>query len=189
VSEILASSQSTDAQRRARVYLRHPALADESEFTTLMSASRAFHRPWASAPYDHERFLAYIEDSQRDNFEALLVCRVADDAIIGFFNISQIVRRLFQSAFLGYAAGRPHAGQGYMREGIQLVLAFAFGELGLHRLEANIQPGNEPSLALARGAGFHREGFSPRYLKIGGRWRDHERWAILAEDWLGAQDG
>ncbi len=167
----------------ARVYLRNPVVGDEEEFTSLMRASKAFHRPWASAPHDHERFMAYIEDSQRDNFEALLVCRRGDDAIVGFFNISQIVRRLFQSAYLGYAAGRPFAGQGYMSEGIQQVLAVAFGDLGLHRLEANIQPGNEPSLALARGAGFHREGFSPRYLKIGGRWRDHERWAMLAEDW------
>ena len=70
-----------------------------------------------------------------------------------------------------------------MRDGLELVLRHAFLELALHRLEANIQPGNAASIALARGAGFQREGFSPRYLKIGGRWRDHERWAMLAEEW------
>ena len=106
-----------------------------------------------------------------------------DDAILGFFNLSQIVARPLQSAYLGYAVGKPFAGQGYMREGIELVLRHAFVTLRLHRVEANIQPGNHASIALARGAGFRREGFSPRYLKIGGRWRDHERWAILAEDW------
>jgi ribosomal-protein-alanine N-acetyltransferase len=187
VTDMLTREDTTSVLERPRVYLRNPVLADEEEFTSLMRASKAFHRPWASAPHDHERFMAYIEDSQRENFEALLVCRRYDDAIIGFFNISQIVRRLFQSAYLGYAAGRPYAGHGYMGEAIQQVLAVAFVDLGLHRLEANIQPGNEPSLALARSAGFQREGFSPRYLKIGGRWRDHERWAILGEDWLASR--
>ena len=95
----------------------------------------------------------------------------------------QIVRRGFQSAYLGYAVGKPFAGQGYMRDGLELVLRHAFTTLRLHRIEANIQPANASSLALAKGAGFRREGFSPRYLKIGGRWRDHERWAILAEEW------
>jgi ribosomal-protein-alanine N-acetyltransferase len=75
-----------------------------------------------------------------------------------------------------------------MREGLELVLRRAFGDLRLHRIEANIQPGNHASIALAKGAGFQREGFSPRYLKIGGRWRDHERWAILADDWRARSD-
>jgi len=166
-----------------RVFLRAPRPADREEFVSLMRASRGFHRPWASAPTDDERFAAYLADAQRPDFEAMLVCRIEDLAILGFFNLSQIVRRSFQSAYLGYAVGKPYARQGYMREGLELVLHRAFTELGLHRIEANIQPGNRASIALARGAGFKREGFSPRYLKIAGRWRDHERWAILAEEW------
>ena len=167
----------------SHVYLRPPSRSDEREFVGLMRTSRAFHRPWASAPTDPERFAAYLADSRRPDFEAMLVCRQDDDAIIGFFNLSHITRGLLQSAYLGYAAGKEYAGQGYMREGIQLVLRNAFLTLRLHRVEANIQPGNLASIALARGAGFRREGFSPRYLKIGGRWRDHERWALLADEW------
>lgn len=167
----------------AHVYLRAPEPADEREFTALMRVSRAFHRPWASAPTDPERFIAYINDSHRPDFEAFLVCRRADQAIVGFFNLSQIARGSLQSAYLGYAAGKPYAGRGYMREAIELVLRVAFNDLRLHRIEANIQPGNKASIALAQGAGFQREGFSPRYLKISGRWRDHERWALLADDW------
>jgi [ribosomal protein S5]-alanine N-acetyltransferase len=165
------------------VFLRAPLSSDRDEFLTLMRASRAFHRPWASAPTDDERFAAYVADSRRPDFEAMLVCRVHDEAIAGFFNLSQITRGPLQSAYLGYAVGKPFAGQGYMSAGIQLVLRHAFLSLRLHRVEANIQPGNKASIALASGAGFTREGFSPRYLKIGGRWRDHERWAILADDW------
>jgi [ribosomal protein S5]-alanine N-acetyltransferase len=169
--------------RDGQVFLRAPVRSDRDEFISLMRASRSFHRPWATAPTDDERFAAYLADSKRPDFEAILVCRREDIAIVGFFNLSQIERRSMQSAYLGYAVGQPFAGKGYMREGLQLVLRYAFLTLKLHRIEANIQPGNRASIALARGAGFKREGFSPRYLKIGGRWRDHERWAILAEDW------
>ena len=170
-----------------RVYLRAPQAADQHSFITLMEESKAFHRKWASAPTDPDRFAAYLLDSSRPDFEARLVCRREDDAILGFFNISQITRGQLQSAYLGYAAAERYAGQGYMREAIQQVLELAFVQLRLHRLEANIQPGNHASIALARGAGFSHEGFSPRYLKISGRWRDHERWALLADDWLRAQ--
>jgi [ribosomal protein S5]-alanine N-acetyltransferase len=173
----------TAARAHGLVYLREPSRADRREFISLMRQSRVFHRPWASAPADDERFDAYLADARRIDFEARLVCRREDDAILGFFNLSQIARGSLQSAYLGYAVGKPYASQGYMREGLELVLRNAFVDLRLHRIEANIQPGNRASTALARGAGFRREGFSPRYLKIGGRWRDHERWAILAEDW------
>jgi ribosomal-protein-alanine N-acetyltransferase len=165
------------------VFIRPPVAADRREFISLMRDSRSFHRPWATAPTDDERFATYLADSRRPDFEAMLVCRRIDEAILGFFNLSQIFRGVLQSAYLGYAVGAPFARNGYMRDGLSLVLRHAFTILKLHRVEANIQPGNSASLALARGAGFRREGYSPRYLKIGGRWRDHERWAILAEEW------
>jgi [ribosomal protein S5]-alanine N-acetyltransferase len=166
-----------------QVYLRQPVPGDEREFVSLMRSSRSFHRPWATAPTDGDRFSAYLMDSRRPDFEAMLLCRHEDQAILGFFNLSQIARGSMQSAYVGYAVGKPFAGHGYMREGIQLVLRRAFVDMRLHRIEANIQPGNAASIALAAGAGFRREGFSPRYLKISGRWRDHERWALLSDEW------
>ena len=105
-----------------------------------------------------------------------------DDALFGVFTVSQIVRGAFQSAYLGYYGHQRYAGQGYMGAALEQVLDHVFGTLALHRVEANIQPGNAPSAALAKGAGFRLEGFSPRYLLIGGRWRDHERYAITFEE-------
>jgi ribosomal-protein-alanine N-acetyltransferase len=166
-----------------RVYVRAPVQADEREFTSLMRSSRSFHRPWASAPTDRQRFEAYVADSRRSDFEAMLVCRAQDDAIIGFFNLSQIAEAPIRSAYLGYAVGKRYAGRGYMREAIKLVLWIAFEELGLELIEANIQPGNRASISLAHGAGFERDSAAPRYLKIAGQWRDHDRWVLSAERW------
>lgn len=104
-------------------------------------------------------------------------------ALGGVVNLNEIVRGSFESAYLGYYAFEPHGGRGLVYAGLRLVIARAFGELGLHRLEANIQPENSKSIALVKRLGFTREGFSPRYLKLGGRWRDHERWALLREYW------
>lgn len=168
--------------RKARVLVRPPTPADREAYLVAMRASRKLHRPWL-APVTAESFDALLRHVEDERYEPMLVCRREDGAIVGFMNISQIVRGGFQSAYLGYGAVAGYAGEGYMREGLELVLARAFTELGLHRLEANIQPGNQASIALVRGAGFVREGFSERYLKIGGRWRDHERWAIRAEQW------
>jgi len=107
--------------------------------------------------------------------------------IAGVINVSEIVRGSFQSAYLGYYAFEPFAGRGFMRAGLSMVISRCFAELRLHRLEANIQPDNARSIALVKGLGFRLEGFSPRYLKIGGRWRDHERWALLSDNWRGGR--
>ena len=164
------------------VLLRHPAARDRDEFLERVRASRKLHGRWVSAPADVEAFAAWLKRTKGSDVESLLVCRRDDGAIAGVYNISQIFYGHFCSAYLGYYAFAPFGGRGYMREGLQLVLRHAFGPLRLHRLEANIQPENAPSIALVAGAGFHLEGLSPRYLKIAGRWRDHERWAILAEE-------
>jgi [ribosomal protein S5]-alanine N-acetyltransferase len=169
---------------RQRVYITPPAAADEAEFVAAMRASAALHRPWLSPPRTPETFRGYLSRAQAASFDGNLVRRSDDGALVGYFNISEIIRGALQGAFLGYGAVAMYAGRGYMRAGLELVLQRAFVELGLHRLEANIQPANTASIALVRGAGFVREGFSPRFLKIDGAWRDHERWAIRFEQWL-----
>ena len=65
---------------------------------------------------------------------------------------------LFQSAYLGYYAFAGHERQGLMRDGLGQVIRLAFGPLGLHRLEANMEPENAASIALARSCGFLQGG-------------------------------
>ena len=165
-----------------RVRLRYIDAGDEAGFLALVRESRALHRPWAYPPERPDQFQDLLARCRRDDSLCLLAIDRETEAIAGVFTISQIVRGAFQSAFLGYYAGAAHAGRGYMREAIALVVDLAFGPLALHRLEANIQPGNAASIALAKGAGFRLEGFSPRYLLIGGQWRDHERYALTADE-------
>jgi ribosomal-protein-alanine N-acetyltransferase len=173
------------------VYLRLPRNSDAQAFLAAVKASRKLHGAWVQPPTTRARFAQFVRRSgsaaKRNPLAAthvgFLVCRCEDDAIVGVFNLSEIVRGLFQSAYLGYYAFSPHAGAGYMAEGLELTLGVAFRALKLHRIEANIQPANLRSLALAREAGFVREGFSRRYVRIAGRWRDHVRMALLAEDW------
>ena len=169
--------------QRPRVELRSPTPADRDEFLAAMRASRKLHRPWVQSPITDEAYDELLVRVGDERSDPLFVCLREGGAIVGYMNISQIVRRAFQSAFLGYGAVAAYAGHGYMSEGLELVLARAFTELRLHRLEANIQPGNAASIALVKNAGFVHEGFAERYLKVGGRWRDHEHWAIRAEQW------
>lgn len=178
-------------RRGYRVYLRAPAAADAAEFLAATKASQALHGAWVHPPMTAARYLAFVRrfggfalgDPLAATHVGVLVCRCDDDAIVGVFNIGEIVRGLFKSAYLGYYAFAPHAGAGYMSEGLELVLQLAFRVLRLHRIEANVQPTNRRSLALVRSAGFVREGYSRRYVRIGGRWRDHVRMALLVEDW------
>ena len=171
----------------ARVAIRLLERSDRDAFLALARDSRELHRPWTYPPERPDQFDDLFARSRREDFVCLLACLASNGAIVGVFTISQIVRGAFQSAYLGYYAHGRYARQGLMREAMQQVLDHALGPLALHRLEANIQPDNQPSIALARGAGFRLEGFSPRYLLIGGQWRDHERYAITVDE-RGAQN-
>jgi [ribosomal protein S5]-alanine N-acetyltransferase len=168
---------------KSRVYLRRPSLDDAAEFAALCRASRAFHRNKVSPPASRASFAGYVARCERADFDGSFVCLRMTDAIVGVYNLSQIFRGNFRNAYLGYYVGKPYAGLGLMADGLELVLRRAFHTLRLHRLEANLQPSNHTSRALVERAGFRLEGFSPRYLKVGGRYRDHERWALTVEDY------
>jgi ribosomal-protein-alanine N-acetyltransferase len=166
-----------------RVALRPFTAGDAEEFTARARESRELHTPWLFPPLTVEAYEVYAGQLIGNPARAgVLVCDRTAGAIAGFVNIPPLVRGSFLAGALGYGAFAHAAGRGLLSEGFGLVLAHAFGPLGLHRLEANIQPGNAASRALVRRAGFRLEGFSPAMLFIDGAWRDHERWAVTAGD-------
>ncbi len=162
--------------------LREPSLADERNFLTAMERSQKLHQPWVRPPHTSEEFRNYIDRYKQDNHASFLVIN-QETEIVGVFNLNEIVRGFFQSAYLGFYAVANYTNKGYMSAGLKLILKMAFEKMSLHRVEANIQPGNIPSINLVKHNGFKKEGFSPKYLKINGEWRDHERWAMIYEDW------
>ena len=168
---------------RPATYLRKPTASDAKEFVACVRHSSSHLLPFVHAADQPTSYRAWVARGNRPDTEQFLVCRREDDRIAGFVNLNNMVLGSLQSAAAGWAAFLPFAGKGHLRDGVEMVLELAFTQLQLHRVEANIQPANDRSRALAVRCGFSLEGFSPRYLKIGGEWRDHERWAILAEDW------
>jgi [ribosomal protein S5]-alanine N-acetyltransferase len=165
-----------------RVTIRPPTAGDAAAFLAAVRRSRVLHHPWVSPPATRKAFAGYLDRISSESHRGFLVIHRRTGQIVGVINLNNLIRGAFHNAFLGYYSFLPHAGIGLMQEGMRLVLHHAFRKLKLHRLEANIQPGNKASIALVRKCGFVREGFSRRYLKVCGRWKDHERWAILSEN-------
>ena len=158
----MAAEFDTDAD--GRIFLRRVSRSDRREFLQLMQISRHLHEPWISPPLTEVRVHHYLSRTERYDHEGMLICRKQDNAIAGVININNIVRGSFLSASLGYYAGVPFGGVGLMREGMEMVKKYAFYTLGLHRLEANIQPDNLRSIALVKQCGFEIEGTSRQFL-------------------------
>lgn len=156
--------------------------ADGAELVQANRDSRDYHAPFAHPFITMEGFSEWFATLCTGAQAAFVAREAGSGRIVGVTSLSQIFLKGFQSAYLGYYGMVATAGRGLMTEAVRQTLAHAFTEIGLHRVEANIQPENLRSIALVRRLGFRLEGFSPRYLRIGGQWRDHERWALLCDD-------
>lgn len=166
-----------------KVFIRELKIGDKEAFISAMQISKSLHDSWVNPPTTADAFDEYFQRYQQSNQKSFLVCDEKQN-IVGVFNISEIVRGHFQSAYLGFYVVASFAGQGYMSAGLKLVLAKIFNDLKLHRIEANIQPENLKSIQLVKTNGFRYEGFSPRYLRINNKWRGHEHWAMTYEDYI-----
>jgi ribosomal-protein-alanine N-acetyltransferase len=180
-----------DAEVRGRhVYLRQPAMGDYSAWAELRALSRQHLTVWEplwtrdelSRSAFRRRLRQYQREMREDQGYAFLVFRDGDATLVGGLTISNVRRGVAQSASVGYWMGLPYVRHGYMTDAVRAVVPFAFGTLGLHRLEAACLPHNAPSARVLEKAGFRREGTARRYLKINDIWQDHDLYALLHDD-------
>lgn len=165
-----------------RVYLTFPSVEGADEFLAAQKVSLGLHDNWVHLPQAHEQFAHYIKRFNQTTHFSFWVRKKEGDDLVGVININEIIRGAFQNGILGFFAFEGFQGQGLMSEGLKLVVSYAFGVLGLHRLEANIQSENTQSLQFIKRNHFRHEGYSPHYLKIGENWKGHERFAFTQED-------
>jgi len=171
-----------------RVSIREPQSSDAEALREAVLRSVDHLSPWN--PVDLDGFPELLR-RQGAELRTFLIINDEDGGIVGRCNVANIVRARFRNAALGYDSYVPYNGTGRMSEGLRLVVDRCFAAeprgLGLHRLEINIQPDNSRSLSMAKRLGFRHEGFSPRMLFINEAWRDHERFALTAEEWGGIE--
>ena len=178
-----------------RVWVASATLADTDAYVlaTLQSTRRL--REWN--PVDAYGLPSLVRAAPAHHRTLLQHAREVEGShdLVGKVNVTNIVRGRARAGTLGYDAFDPYAGRGLFAEGLRLSVDLAFAPepdgLGLHRLEANVQPGNGRSAAVLRRIGFRREGFSPSYLLMptanGEQWRDHDRYAVTRPEWPGEE--
>ncbi|MEO1039350.1 MAG: GNAT family protein [Pseudomonadota bacterium] len=172
------------------VRMRHPVLDDYDAWAKLRYASRAHTEPWEPAWSEDElsraaykrRLNRYRQDVESGQGCPFFVFRSEDDVLVGACNLNNVRRGVLQAADIGYWVGAPYVRRGHARAAVRRVLAYAFGPLRLHRVEAAIRLENTASHALLTSLGFTAEGTARKYLKINGEWRDHLKFAILKDD-------
>ena len=177
-----------------RVELRPLKGGDFEAWQAVRERSRDWLEPWEPMPdptspdpvHDPEAFRARCGAWERQrHFDSAygFGMFLRGGGFIGEVSLGSVQRGPFQSAFVGYWVDEEHAGQGYVPEGVALILRYGFEELGLHRVEAAIVPRNAASRRVVEKLGLREEGLAERFLQIRGVWEDHTRFAITVEEW------
>lgn len=175
-----------------RVEVRPPTEADTAAYVEAVTRSA---RRLSDFAVPDPTNLPTILAAQSSTYRTFMIWArdpEGSHGLVGRVNVANVVRGAFRNATIGYDAYDPYAGRGLFAEGLELTVGLAFADepegMGLHRLEANIQPANTRSAGLVRSLGFVHEGFSRHFLHLPGpdgrrEWRDHERYAVLESDW------
>ena len=173
-----------------RARIRVAEVTDASKLLRYRMENRIHLAPWEplrDTPYytvDHciRSIAESRENAKHDRGYPFMVFDPTEQAILATFTFANLVRGAFQACHLGYGVAARLQGQGLMREALEAGIAWAFGELRLHRIMANYMPRNERSARLLASLGFEREGYAKQYLQIAGVWEDHILTALVCPD-------
>lgn len=172
------------------VHLRHPAWAEFDDWARLRRENEDYLSPW-EPEWDLKHLSRPSYRARLSRFKSMVssgtgypfhIFRAGDDRFMGACNITRVERHVAQTAQIGYWIGEAYARQGFARAAVSAATRFCFESLGLHRVEAAVQPDNERSVRLLEATGFTKEGTARGYLKISGRWQDHDIYARLSGD-------
>lgn len=170
----------------ARVSLRHLEKADTAALFEIFSNRKAM-RFWSSPPFqkraEAERLLAEIHDYwQRKTLFQWGIALKSDDQIIGTTTLFQLDEKN-RRAEIGYILNRRFWGFGYVNEALNALFEFAFGEMNLHRIEADVDPRNAASVRVLEKLGFQKEGYLRERWLVGGEIQDALFYGLLKSDW------
>ncbi len=181
-----------ERRRHGATAVRPVAASDLSALLAARIGNRSFLAPWEPlreesfyTPVGQGRELALDDAAWRSGtgFAFAVLDASAGDALVGRVALANVVRGVWQNATLGYWFAQDAGGRGHATAAVGLVLGFAFGVAGLHRVQPAIMPRNVRSRRVVEKCGFRHEGMALRYLKIDGVWEDHDLWAMTAEEW------
>lgn len=163
------------------VTLRPPRASDFDSWAALRGVSRNYLQPWEPTwPEDDltraafkRRLSIYAREMDAGNAWPFFIFADVDQALVGAITLSNVRRGVAEAGTLGYWIGQPHAGRGHATAAVRAMVAHAFDELKLHRVEAACVPDNLASRRVLEKSGFVLEGRARAYLKINGAWADH----------------
>jgi len=161
--------------------IRNLRRSDKARYLAAVHARWSVFRTWLDLPRNEADFDRWIGDIRSSKDKVFAIWRTQPRQLAGIVELRGVWHENFKNCYIVYYAFEGHEGLGLMSHGVRYACRYAFEKLRLHRLEANIQPDNHASKKLAMNCGFRFEGLSPKMLKYGGKWRDHERWARLRD--------
>lgn len=180
-----------ELQATTDVVVRTFRLRDAETLANYYQRNEEYHREWSPIPpagfftprYQRDRLLVWLESARQGReYRFGIFTEQPTAELVGAISFAGIERGAFENGRLGYSIDAAYRSRGLMSASVEAVVAFAFDQLGLHRVEANIMPRNTASRRVLEKCSFTKIGTAPRMLRINGVWEDHDMYMRLTND-------